>query len=231
MLFISSCDWNPLFAKGVVHKWRHSILDNFGPPPGPSPNPHAFDYKGPYTVVTKSLTPSPPKTVTSYIDDPKGDSDCFFCSFIFLPEWKLKLRPGIDQVKVVWQPSEKMRKAMLLWVNIFSSLTTEKSEIYFRSFKVLQIWLENNKSRIQFQSLKHFLISDSWSNSVFHVLYRIHKQTPIWYSAHNYKEKENTSDCKLNNFNYNWLSSVNQTLLPSRNSWILVSKPNWHSCS
>ena len=36
----------------------------------PLPYRHAFYYFGLSTVVTESFTPSPPKTVTSFMDDP-----------------------------------------------------------------------------------------------------------------------------------------------------------------
>ena len=41
---------------GVVHNWRHAILDNNLPT---SPKLHTFKYSGFSTIVTKSLTPSP----------------------------------------------------------------------------------------------------------------------------------------------------------------------------
>ncbi len=44
-----------LTALGVVHKWRHLNLDIFC---HPTPNRHAFYYRGLSTVVTKSLTSS-----------------------------------------------------------------------------------------------------------------------------------------------------------------------------
>ena len=55
------------FKLGVVHKWRHIILDNFWPPP--PPHRHVFYCKGLYTIGTKYLTFSPQKNVTPFKDD------------------------------------------------------------------------------------------------------------------------------------------------------------------
>ncbi len=57
----------PHMSKGVVHKWRHAIIDNFW---HTLPHRQSFYYPGFSTIVTKSLKLPPSKEVTSFMDNP-----------------------------------------------------------------------------------------------------------------------------------------------------------------
>ncbi len=81
----NNCDLRMCFGLGLLSNKRsvykivtlrgHPIMtsrnfENFRPLSPPPPHRHVFYYWGISTVVTKSLTPSPLKTVTSFMDDP-----------------------------------------------------------------------------------------------------------------------------------------------------------------
>ena len=62
------------FSCGVVHKWHYAILNSFWHPLPPS---HTFHYSAFLLfliIITKSLTPYPPKAVTSWMTITFGQS-------------------------------------------------------------------------------------------------------------------------------------------------------------
>ena len=56
-----------LMSLGVVHKWRHTFFDNFWPP---LPFVTRFITKALVLSSQNPWPPPPPKTVTSFMDDP-----------------------------------------------------------------------------------------------------------------------------------------------------------------
>jgi hypothetical protein len=96
----------------------------------PPAHRHAFYYWWLSTIVTKSLTPSPPKIVTSFMDDPKLKEEesfqkeiAFSSTFIisFEGAWEKRLERNCRD-EFVFEIRFKLTGCHILFANAFSAL-------------------------------------------------------------------------------------------------------------
>ena len=79
------CSFSGECKKGVVHKWRHGIFDNFWPPPL-SPSSRIL-VKGFSAVVTKPLIPPSPLGRDVIYGQPLCKPQLFGCIFSLIVFW------------------------------------------------------------------------------------------------------------------------------------------------